>query len=318
MRSPFEVVVAIAQDRRPQRPNHQDLDDTIWDLMDKCWSSNPSMRPSTNDIVRTLASLSRPGPEARPLFLLPPSVLERSMMFQDIIIALVGPTGSGKSNFINAATRAPSVIVGDDLASCTQEVQAINCRHPDGSGRNIIFVDTPGFDDTEKSDFQILEQIASWMKATYQEQVTLTGLLFFHRITDVRMRGTPLRNLTMFEALCGKDALENVILVTTLWDDVDPSVGDARECQILKEFWAPLMGEGCRTTRFSNTHHSAWDVVNLFNVNTPRPLLVQKEMVDQKKDLIATTAFRVLVNWWEQVLTRVKAKLHRSIKRRKT
>ncbi|KAG6912003.1 hypothetical protein DXG01_000251 [Tephrocybe rancida] len=314
MRAPFDVVIAVAQDRRPSRPVHTSLDDVIWKLMDKCWSKIPANRPTASDILQLLSSnpsANRPRkprkPSVKSTFLTPPSLLRRSMLFQDIVIALVGPTGSGKSNFINVATENRSVAVGHDLASCTQDVQTISYPHPDGSGRNIIFVDTPGFDDTEKTDFQILEKIAAWMKETYQEQVTLTGLLFFHRITDVRMRGTPLRNLTMFEALCGKDALENVVLTTTLWDEVDSTVGVSREHQLQKEFWAPLMGEGCRTTRFGNTFQSAWDVINLFDINTPRPLLLQREMVDGEMPLKATSAFKALASWWEDVVTKVKA-----------
>ena len=33
------------------------------------------------------------------------------------------------------------------------------------------------------------------------------------------MAGTLLKNLRMFEELCGKDALKNVILTTTMWDE---------------------------------------------------------------------------------------------------
>ena len=43
------------------------------------------------------------------------------------------------------------------------------------------------------------------------------------------MVGTPLKNLRMFEELCGKDALKNVILTTTMWDEVDEETGLARE-----------------------------------------------------------------------------------------
>ncbi|KAG6814071.1 hypothetical protein H0H92_003118 [Tricholoma furcatifolium] len=312
MRAPYEVVIAVAQDRRPSRPVHPHLSDSLWELMNRCWSKTPALRPTANQLVHSLSTVTKLRPRSpEKTFSLPPSVLSRSMLFQDIIIALVGPTGSGKSNFINVATETSSVTVGDDLTSCTQHVETVNYPHPDGSGRNIIFVDTPGFDDTEKTDFQVLEQIANWMKETYQDQVTLTGLLFFHRITDVRMRGTPLRNLTMFEALCGKDALRNVVLTTTLWDEVDSVIGEARETQLHSDFWSPLMGEGCRAARFSNTCQSAWDIISLFDINTPRALLVQKEMVDENKDLKATSAFKVLVHWWEQVVTKVKSKFRR-------
>jgi hypothetical protein len=59
-----------------------------------------------------------------------------------------------------------SVIVGDELGSCTQEVRAYSCLHPNGSGRKVILVDTPGFDDTDRTDYDILRDIAQWLKIT--------------------------------------------------------------------------------------------------------------------------------------------------------
>jgi GTPase Era involved in 16S rRNA processing len=57
------------------------------------------------------------------------------------------------------------VRIGHRLLSCTDEVRAVRCQHPSKDG-DIVLVDTPGFDDTFKSDAQILEQIANWLKDT--------------------------------------------------------------------------------------------------------------------------------------------------------
>jgi hypothetical protein len=46
------------------------------------------------------------------------------------------------------------------------------------------------------------------------------------------MAGTPLKNLRMFEKLCGKNALRNIILITTMWDEVDEALGLQREKQL--------------------------------------------------------------------------------------
>ena len=34
-------------------------------------------------------------------------------------------------------------------------------------GYNIVFVDTPGFDDPEKSDTDVLKMISDWLEITY-------------------------------------------------------------------------------------------------------------------------------------------------------
>ena len=89
----------------------------------------------------------------------------------------MGPTGVGKSTvrfilfcyaciltieqFIDIATNQGGAGIGHSLHSCTADIRAV--RVP---GSNIILVDTPGFDDTEKSDTEVLKLIASWLERT--------------------------------------------------------------------------------------------------------------------------------------------------------
>jgi len=60
------------------------------------------------------------------------------------------------------------MVVGRSLASCTIEldfgyIETIE-GHPLLQDYRIVLIDTPGFDDTYKSDFAILEKIANWLK----------------------------------------------------------------------------------------------------------------------------------------------------------
>ena len=65
--------------------------------------------------------------------------------------------------FIHEATGADTGI-GHDLESCTSEIGIIKMLFP---GYNVVFVDTPGFDDTKKSDSDILKMISDWLERTY-------------------------------------------------------------------------------------------------------------------------------------------------------
>jgi predicted GTPase len=51
-----------------------------------------------------------------------------------------------------------------DLESCTPEVQLANEFTLDG--RRVILIDTPGFDDTTKSDTEILKNIGAFLATT--------------------------------------------------------------------------------------------------------------------------------------------------------
>ncbi|KAI6104713.1 P-loop containing nucleoside triphosphate hydrolase protein [Pisolithus croceorrhizus] len=163
----------------------------------------------------------------------------------DIIIALMGPTGAGKSSFIAHATKQEDTGVGHDLTSCTSEIQVTKC---DVEGFSIVLVDTPGFGHTNKSDLDILKLISEWLKAQYRtSQPTLSAILYFHRISDNRTAGTPLKNLRVFEMLCGKDAMSKVILVTTMWDEVDSEVGKERLKELKESYWKGMVLRGSTT-----------------------------------------------------------------------
>ena len=56
--------------------------------------------------------------------------------------------------------------VGHNLESCTTEISITKFHCPDKSNLDVLFVDTPGFDDTNKSDVEILNMIADWLKVT--------------------------------------------------------------------------------------------------------------------------------------------------------
>jgi hypothetical protein len=69
--------------------------------------------------------------------------------------------------FIAVATEQGRATVGHKLESYTSEVRAVRYVRPgDPSGARFVIVDTPGFDDTNKSDTEILTLIAQWLQTT--------------------------------------------------------------------------------------------------------------------------------------------------------
>ena len=98
----------------------------------------------------------------------------------DDVYRFMGPTGSGKSNvrdilyiafsissglkIIDTLTNQPGRRAGFRLESCTTEVRAVRLiNHPDFRDR-LVLVDCPGFDDTNKSDLEILQMVSSWLQ----------------------------------------------------------------------------------------------------------------------------------------------------------
>lgn len=169
-------------------------------------------------------------------------------------------------------------------------------------------MDTPGFDDTHKTYVEILELISRWVQQMWvgpyvyltgaekllrgRKKASLSGILYLHRISDNRMAGTPLRNLRMFEKLCGTQSYSRVLMVTTMWDALrDEQVGERREEELKSTFWVPMIGQGSSTERFRNTEQSAWHILEHF-LHAPRErqeLRLQREL-DGLRRVLPNTA----------------------------
>jgi hypothetical protein len=165
------------------------------------------------------------------------------------------------------------------------------------STHTVYLIDTPGFDDTNRSDTQVLREIAGWLGDSYKNKILLHGIIYLHRITDIRMQGSAKKNLMMFRQLCGQDALKKVILVTTMWDKVPADEGARREAELINtpEFWGWMLGKGSSCHRHNNTEASVRSIVaRLANHKAPITTDLQRQLVDEKKSLDQTSAGREL------------------------
>ncbi|KAF9449500.1 hypothetical protein P691DRAFT_667336 [Macrolepiota fuliginosa MF-IS2] len=224
---------------------------------------------------------------------------------EDIVIAVMGPTGTGRSHFIDVLTRQkPGTRSGNELKTHTSEVQCTILEKYEGN-RNLVVVDTPGFDDTEGSDMEILDMISTWLEKIYRKKIKLTGILYLHRITDNRMAGTPLRNLRVFGEFCGDVAMCRVVLVTTMWDKLrQPEAGKKREDELRENFWKGMLEKGSTIARFDNTLNSAEKIIQglIVEKNKRETLLLQEEFVDLKKRLNETHAGQMLYDTLQRLL----------------
>ncbi|KAL4074774.1 hypothetical protein V8B97DRAFT_1947150, partial [Scleroderma yunnanense] len=113
-----------------------------------------------------------------------------------------------------------------------------------------------------------------------------------HRISDVRMNGTSKRNFRIFRELCGESSLRNVLVVTNMWGNVDPKIGAERERELgtNDKLFRPVLEKGARLLRHDNTQSSAYAILQHLVDNRAAPLAIQHEIVDEKKDLVHTSA----------------------------
>ncbi|KJZ70207.1 hypothetical protein HIM_10393 [Hirsutella minnesotensis 3608] len=217
----------------------------------------------------------------------------------DVVIAIMGVTGSGKSTFISLLAEQP-VQVGHSLNSCTVDIGVYSFTLGD---RSIYLIDTPGFDDTTRSDTDVLKDIAFFLATIYTKRVRLAGIIYLHRITDPRMQGSAVKNLHMFQKLCGERGMASVVLTTTMWQGLDNTeegreIGNRREDGLQRpEFWGAMIKRGSRIVRHDGSSESASRIVDrlvepIFSGNSPGGVVldIQVQMVDEGKKLDETAA----------------------------
>ncbi|KAF5356828.1 hypothetical protein D9756_006605 [Leucocoprinus leucothites] len=246
-----------------------------------------------------------------------PQVIESASQVRqdDIIVAFMGPTGSGKSHFIDLLTDQKDKRANNTLSSVTQDIGATRVPFPgDTQRRSVVFVDTPGFDDSGKTDFEILKLINDWLTKTYKNGIKLSGIIYLHRITANRMAGTPYKNLRTFGKLSGDAAMSQVILVTTFWERGDASrVGESRVQQLKDNYWKPLIDRGSSIDALKKANSDeAWRVVRSLidkRLNARREVLLQEETVDRHIALNETQAGKTLYTDLQRTLAEKKQRL---------
>ncbi|KDN37547.1 hypothetical protein RSAG8_10064, partial [Rhizoctonia solani AG-8 WAC10335] len=208
------------------------------------------------------------------------------------LIAIFGATGTGKTTFVNDASGG-DLRVGHHSHACTKDVEQSPIFQV--SGRNVVLFDTPGFDDTHLSDTEILKLIGGFLADSYKKGYKLTGIIYMHRITDIRVGGISRRTFNVFRKLCGKDSLSNVLLVTNMWSSPPTSQQIDRETELRThvDFFQPAIEQGATMVRRAHKDkQSAHDIIRMLLQKDPITMQVQQELVDQGLALSDTGAGR--------------------------
>ena len=170
------------------------------------------------------------------------------------------------------------------------------------AGHPVRLIDTPGLDDTQRSDTDILRTIATALSMLYRTRIPLAGVIYLHRISDTRVGGASKRSIRLLEAICGPEAYPGTAVVTTMWDKL-PSLsdGDKREEQLITdpEFFGPLFHSSASaiTRRHTGARASAEAIVQellLSSQERPVVLQIQRQLVDENLALEDTAAGMII------------------------
>ncbi|KIW87633.1 uncharacterized protein Z519_11607 [Cladophialophora bantiana CBS 173.52] len=217
----------------------------------------------------------------------------------DVVILVMGLTGSGQSRFINQFQFDRSVKRTSPLNSRTERVKTYKCWDPEFE--TFWIIDTPGFTKALHSDVEILRDIAGWLKRACLEGIQVTGILYLNSSPRGISRPKRIDDLYLLIELCGEQALRRVILVTNFRDKVDATGEDTRQQELEdSQLFESVSINGSRIFRHTNGTATARQIVrHLLSIRTGHEpgtyLQIQKEMVDEGKELDQTRAGQSMV-----------------------
>ncbi|RVD87869.1 uncharacterized protein DFL_002073 [Arthrobotrys flagrans] len=173
-------------------------------------------------------------------------------------ILVMGETGAGKSTFIKTLAPDSNVKIERSLdpGTSTSTVVPIKIGY-----LSVNLVDTPGFNDVERSDADILLDISKCLVALSRAGGELRGIIYLHNLAFPRFSGTCKAHLEMLREICGDRGIGNVFLVASNWDSGNEENCIIREKSLHTKYWRNLINDGATFTRFRNSYDSAEAIV---------------------------------------------------------
>ena len=123
--------------------------------------------------------------------------------------------------------------------------------YPVPNSRTFL-IDTPGFDDPQRSDTDILQSIASCLADLYEgltferDEISLSGIIYVHAIDGLRMTGPMMKNLRMLLHLAGEEKMQHLCLATSKWGVEDAKIAKYRESELATDakYWKEPLKAG--------------------------------------------------------------------------
>ncbi|KAJ2921045.1 hypothetical protein H1R20_g16049, partial [Candolleomyces eurysporus] len=180
--------------------------------------------------------------------------------------------------------------VRDSNLSCTDEFKFANPFYLDGY--RIFLFDAPSFDNTNKSEVEILGIITSILEKQYRRGLTLHGIIYVHRI-DLHVSSLAKTDFDIFCKLCGDSFLRNVVIMTNMWSRLPSELEGLRQATdlaSLDDLFEPAIAKGTvMMYHMQDTEESAHEILRQILKNDPMPLSIQTEIVDQNKNITETS-----------------------------
>ena len=170
--------------------------------------------------------------------------------------------------------------------------------------QEMLLVDTPGFEDNQTSNLEILQKICEYiLQVANNPACVIHGAVYVYNVTTSRWLAGDKRTWAILKALCGDPAMGNVIVATTRWpanhEDEDYEKFEKRN---LENYWGGILS----TVRLSrNDVQNSERVMRMLLGVRPRIFQAQRELSNGKTPS-DTSAGRIAIAEGEEALSRAE------------
>lgn len=105
--------------------------------------------------------------------------------------------------------------------SCLTGTQQVTSSAFALDNTHVRLLDTPGFDDSHRSEVQILRLLAQYLATSYVGDAKLSGVIFIQTLNEERAISSEKTRLRLYKKLLGEEAYGQVVIACTKWKDAD-------------------------------------------------------------------------------------------------
>ncbi|KAF9039861.1 hypothetical protein BJ165DRAFT_1530872 [Panaeolus papilionaceus] len=183
------------------------------------------------------------------------------------VFVLLGPTGSGKSSFVEAVASNPSLgLSSSGLEGFTTSVSIYRIINAVVYNSPIYLVDMPGFTDSKISVMSIVSMLKDMIQNLNSLNLFVFHILYHMPINKYRLPGSQRQALRTFEALTGTNSAMNITFVSMMWDLIWNEKSSERAernlSQLCNEIWKDYIAQGAEIVKFYNTSESALTILD--------------------------------------------------------
>ncbi|KAK3984005.1 P-loop containing nucleoside triphosphate hydrolase protein [Cladorrhinum sp. PSN332] len=196
-------------------------------------------------------------------------------------IAVIGPTGAGKTTFVSRVTGNTDLIINDGVDSVTQDAVSVSCTI---DGRQVTLIDTPGFDDSdpERKEVDILKIVSKHLMERHGAGTKLNGVILLQPISNARVGATEGFRTRLFKMMIGEESYDRVVIGGTHCADRTEAQTRVDRRTERDNIWGDMVKRGAHALPYGNTQKEALTIVRRLMECDAKHILLQEELARGK------------------------------------